>query len=140
MLICPVNYFRVHVKSIFTYFWSLNQDLTCGPGFPRIPGNPGAPWMPCPTQTEHKNHRQTVGQYSEAKSRTPKQTLHMHGSAQYSCYLLGPLCPEMLKRVRFCLHTQTNEEGLHKNFHKVDSTHLAKSFCRRCSAATKAAG
>lgn len=34
------------------------------------------------------------------------------------------------KSVRFCLHTQTTEEGLHKNFHKLDSTHLAKPFSK----------
>lgn len=34
----------------------------------------------------------------------------------------------MLKGLDFCLHTKTNEEGLHKNFHKLGSTHLAKSF------------
>lgn len=27
-------------------------------------------------------------------------------------------------------HTQPTEEGLHKNFHKLNSTHLAKSFSK----------
>lgn len=25
------------------------NGLTCGPGFPRMPGNPGEPWIPCKT-------------------------------------------------------------------------------------------
>ena len=29
----------------------LEPKLTCGPGFPRMPGKPGGPRMPCQIQT-----------------------------------------------------------------------------------------
>lgn len=86
--------------------------------------------MPCPIQTQHiktETDCQTVfkGKKQNSDFFSREQTLDMHDSAQFFCYLLGPLCSMMLKGLDFA-YTQTNEEGLHKNFHKLDSTHLAK--------------
>lgn len=53
----------------------------------------------------------------------------MHDSAQYFCYLLGTLCSVTLKGLDFA-YTQTNEEDLHKSFHKMDTAHLVKSFTK----------
>lgn len=47
--------FSVIISSLacLTHLWPLQPELTCGPGFPRMPGNPGGPWTPCPMQTQH---------------------------------------------------------------------------------------
>lgn len=52
-------YLKAHAKVLACHYFlqaefcSSQHELTCGPGFPRMPCNPGGPWTPCPMQTQH---------------------------------------------------------------------------------------
>lgn len=90
--------------SILTYFWSRKPELTCGPGFPRMPGNPGGPGMPCPMGTQHIKIRLTDRRCSGAKKQThdlfSKET-DRHARFLLFSHQVGPLCSVMLQRLDF---------------------------------------
>lgn len=104
------------------------QELTCGPGFPRMPGKPGAPWTPCPIQTKVKNSERQSDRIRSLIYFLAKQTFDMHDS-QFKI-VLSLEATLLCDGFEFCLHTETNVEGEHMNFLKLNSRHLEKSFCK----------
>lgn len=54
---------------VYILTWSLEPEQTCGPGFPRIPGNPGGPWLPCQIQRQHIKTKADNQTLSSSKNR-----------------------------------------------------------------------
>lgn len=96
--------FPMMTMDILAYFWSRKPELTCGPGFPRMPGNPGGPGMPCPMGTQHiktKTDRQTMFRSKKQTHDLFSKETDRHARFLLFSHQVGPLCSVMLQRLDF---------------------------------------